>query len=157
MRIFVFIALITFFYSCKNSTVYDEFQPVPDNKWEEKNAATFNVNINDTVSLHKLYINLRCNESYSYNNLFLFIKVYYPNNMVFADTVECVLVDPNGKWLGNGFGSLYTYQMPYRSNFIFPFKGDYKFEFTQGMRAPKGILEGITDVGIKIEEQQLEK
>ena len=109
----------------------------------------FSVPVQDTVSLHNLYINLRNTGKYPRSNLFLFIHTVSPLGSTFRDTFEIKLADDQGRWYGRGFGGIWTHQVLYRKNVKFPYKGVYRFELEQAMR--KKVLPGIVDVGIRLE------
>ena len=66
------------------------------------------------------------------------------------DTLECILADEKGKWLGTGIGDIYDNQIPFKKNVLFPKKGKYKFEIEQGMRTD--IVPLIMDIGLRIEK-----
>ena len=64
------------------------------------------------------------------------------------DTLECILADEKGKWLGNGLGDIYDNQILFKKNVRFPLAGKYTFEIQHGMRAD--IVPLIMDVGLRI-------
>jgi gliding motility-associated lipoprotein GldH len=103
------------------------------------------------VSLHNVYINIRNASGYAYSNLYLFLDTKYPNNSMSRDTIECILADPSGKWLGDGSGDIWDNQILFKKNVRFKQIGTYKFRYEQAMRMPK--LPMIMDVGLRIEKQ----
>lgn len=109
----------------------------------------FSVDIQDTISSHNLYINIRNASKYQFNNLFLFVTTRSPKGLI-KDTVELTLADAKGRWLGNGLGDVWDHQIPYKTNVRFPFRGTYTFELEQAMRNTK--LPNIMDAGIRIEK-----
>ena len=130
--------------------VYDTYYPIENSAWHKDSLLVFNVPVEDTLQNHNLYINVRNNVDYGFSNLWLFVEVAQPGGMAVRDTFEMVLADPSGKWLGEGFGGLKTREAIYRRNVFFPASGEYKFTIQQGMR--KEVLEGISDVGLRIEK-----
>ena len=144
------LLFILFFSSCDSNRIFEENQTIPENEWGSDNILKFNVEVVDTVSPTNFYVNVRNSDGYPYNNLFLFIKTTFPNGKVSKDTLECVLADEKGKWLGSGMGDIYDNQIPFKRNVHFPIKGKYTFEIQQGMRADKIPL--IMDVGLRIEK-----
>ncbi len=104
----------------------------------------------DTVSLFNLFVNIRNTGNYKYSNLFLFVDVFQPEGKIERDTIECILADSRGKWLGSsGSGSIWDNQILFNRKARFPGVGKYVFRFTQAMREKE--LEGIMDVGLRIE------
>jgi len=49
-------------------------------------------------------------------------------------------------------GKILENQVLLQKNFVFPLQGNYKFNIEQGMREQE--LEGVADVGIRIERSQ---
>lgn len=148
--LFASICSILLLASCDPNRVFDENKTLPDNVWDRKNKLAFNVTITDTVSPHNVFINVRNADGYPYGNLFLFIHSTFPNGQKFTDTLECVLADANGKWLGDGIGDIYDNQIPFKHNVRFKLAGNYTFELEQGMRLE--MLPLIMDAGIRIEK-----
>jgi gliding motility-associated lipoprotein GldH len=61
------------------------------------------------------------------------------------------LANNYGEWYGKGMGKTKTLQFPYRTNFLFPYTGSYKFYIEQAMRVD--TLKGIKAIGLKIEKK----
>jgi len=147
---FVSLGFLLVFISCDSNRIFDDNKTLPDNIWDRKNKVAFNITITDTVAPHNVYINVRNADGYPYGNLYLFIHSTFPNGQKFTDTLECVLADANGKWLGDGIGDIYDNQIPFKKNVRFRVPGNYNFELEQGMRLE--MLPLIMDVGIRIEK-----
>lgn len=141
-----------FFSSCDTSRIYEENQTLPDNVWASDNVLKFSVNIVDTVSPTNFYVNVRNADGYPYGNLFVFVKTTFPNNKTSNDTLECILADEKGQWLGSGMGDIYDNQIPFKRNVRFPMSGTYMFEIQHGMRVDKIPL--IMDMGLRIEKAE---
>jgi gliding motility-associated lipoprotein GldH len=136
--------------SCDIRRVYDTYKKLPDNEWHIDSLQLFSFNITNTSQNHNLYFNIRNDRSYGFSNLWLFVKIIPPEGEVITDTIQVLLADPAGKWLGKGFTGIYTNQIPYRTHVYFPLEGNYTVQIQHGMR-PK-ILKGITDIGFRVEK-----
>lgn len=113
------------------------------------NVLKFEVPISDTSSACNMYFNIRNASGYSFSNLFLFVTVHSPKGMQERDTVEIILADERGKWLGEGLGDIWDNRILFKKNFRFAEPGTYIFEMEQAMRVnPLGY---IMDAGIRIE------
>lgn len=110
----------------------------------------FDVLIDDTLSFNDVYINIRNSGDYKYSNIYLFMSTIYPNQKISVDTIECILANKEGKWLGKGLGDIKDNQMLLKKNVRFHQSGIYTFEFKQAMRIDD--LEGIKSIGIRIEK-----
>ena len=147
-KIGFFIALL-FFTSCDHSKVFNEYQEINPNGWSFTEALDFEVDIQEQQGHFFNYlIGLRNNNDYLYANIFFFVDIESPNGKHQIDTLQYLLAQPDGKWLGSGVGEI-------KYN-LFKFKelqmmktGVYKFSISHGMR--DDLLLGIEDVGLRIE------
>jgi gliding motility-associated lipoprotein GldH len=137
------------FTACNQQVLMDENLAVDDEGWDFRNRARFEVLVEDTISLHAFYLNVRQKETYRYNNLYVFLHTTFPNGTLTHDTIECLLAQPDGKWLGKTSGSYISNQILLNESLRFPLAGQYRFEIEQAMREEK--LHGIADIGIRIE------
>ena len=138
--------------ACDKNRVFEENTPIADHSWDPAQVVRFEVNIEDTVSPHNFFVNVRNGDAYRYSNLYLFINTTFPDGRRSHDTLECILADDRGRWLGEGIGDLYSSQILFKKNVRFPLSGTYTFEFMQGMREDN--LPMITDIGMRIEKQE---
>lgn len=145
---FVLLFFLTF-YSCDSKRFFDETTKIPVNGWHKDSAAVFNMKVIDTLQFYKFFINLRHNDNYRYSNFYLFLNTRLPNGLYTRDTIEMILANFTGKWLGKGFGTLRDNQILIRENLRFPRKGTYHFSIEQAMR--EEVLKGIENVGIRVE------
>ena len=146
------LLLVFLFSSCDSKRIFEENQTIPESGWDNANILKFNVDVVDTIIPTNFYVNVRNADGYPYNNLFLFIKTTFPNGKTSDDTLECILADEKGKWLGSGMGDIYDNQIPFKRRVLFPISGKYTFEMQQGMRADAIPL--IMDVGLRIEKAE---
>ena len=137
-------------FSCDPKGVYEKNIKIPDGIWYRENILHFEVVIEDTIRSHNLYVNVRNTSLYPMSNLYLFIETTAPSGHSVRDTVEVILADPKGKWLGSGLGDIWDLQQLYKQNVRFAQKGKYSFGFMQAMRTEK--LPFILDVGLRVEK-----
>jgi len=146
------------FSSCDSNRVFDEYQSVP-NQWNKNKIISFNVSSLDTINNYNLFINLRNTNDYKYSNLFLIVGMNYPNGKTIIDTLEYKMAEADGKLLGTGFSDIKENKLWYKGYdkpFSFSELGDYKINIQHAMRKNGDVngvenLEGITDVGFRIE------
>ncbi|MCG8412074.1 MAG: gliding motility lipoprotein GldH [Bacteroidales bacterium] len=136
--------------ACDPNLVYEQNIELNNLTWHKDSIITINANVEDTISPHNIYVNIRNTSKYEKQNLFLFITTTSPNGTVLKDTLECYLADKRGKWTGSGWGDLFDNQFLYKKNIRFPISGTYKFEYVQGMRVNE--LKHISDIGLRIEK-----
>lgn len=152
-KIVLILGAIILFFSCDPNQVYEKNVELTDLKWHKDSVIIFKVDVQDTLSAHNVYINIRNTSQYQMQNLFLFIKATSPNGTVLRDTFECYLADERGKWTGSGWGDIYDNQFIYKRNVRFPLSGTYTFEYVQAMRTEE--LKYISDLGLRVEKVKL--
>lgn len=152
-NILVYLFLATIISgSCGHGSIYDRSIEISEKGWHEDSIVVFDdVIISDTISPHNFYINLRHSTDYRYSNFYLFLNTTLPNGRNTRDTIELILADNYGKWFGKGFGHFRENRILVRQNLLFPLKGDYRFTIEQAMREDDHTLEGIRNVGVRIE------
>lgn len=143
------------FYTCDSNSIFDEYQSV-SNQWNKDSIITFKVNPLDSINGYNVFVNLRNTNDYKYNNLFLIVSTKFPNGKVIQDTLEYKMAKPNGEFLGTGFSDLKENKLWYKENVVFQESGEYQFTIQHAMRENGKVdgivnLEGITDVGLRIE------
>lgn len=148
--------------SCDSSQVFDEYRSISD-EWNKDEIIEFDVTPPDSINPYNLFVNIRNTNDYKYNNLFLIVKMNYPNGKVLADTLEYRMTTPEGEFLGTGFTDVKENKLWYKGHqdpFIFNEAGVYKVKIQHAMRANGDVdgienLEGIIDVGLRIERPQI--
>jgi gliding motility-associated lipoprotein GldH len=131
------------------NAIIDKNAPIEDHNWSYANRIKNAVKINDVSVPYNLYINLRVTGDYKYSNIFVLIRRNGPK-LKGITRYEVKLANPDGEWLGQGSGNLYSYQVPILTDFKFPEKGTYEFEIEQNMR--DNPLHEISDVGLRVEK-----
>jgi gliding motility-associated lipoprotein GldH len=137
------------FFSCTGADVFFEYKTIDTQGWNKDSVCTFNVNITDTQARYNVYINIRSQGNYPYQNLWLYLHKNNPYNKQIKDTVECYLADNRGKWLGKSVGSIIEMPVLYEQNVKFPVPGLYQYNIRHGMR--NDLLIGVNDIGLRVE------
>jgi gliding motility-associated lipoprotein GldH len=148
----VYCLFVFFLSSCDSNRVFEKNIAIPNHSWDVKNRPLFEVNIDDTISLHNIYVNIRHKSHYHYANLYIFITIKFPNGKFAKDTLECVFADANGRWKGKGLGDIWDNQVLWKSKVKFPLKGKYIFEYEHAMRTEQ--VPFIMDVGLRVEKTE---
>jgi gliding motility-associated lipoprotein GldH len=129
--------------------IYNQYQIIDPVSWEKEKEYYFTFMIDDNTVPYNITFEIRNNNLYPYQNLWIFYSEEQPFGPLLRDTMECVLADDYGKWKGEGI-SLFQSGFPVRTNYRFPIKGQYTFSFRQGMR--DNDLRGIQEIGLRIEQ-----
>ncbi|MDM1043557.1 gliding motility lipoprotein GldH [Myroides sp. 1354] len=152
--------LLCLFISCKhdNKVVFDEYQPTKGT-WEKNDVKTFVWDVQDTLTPHNLFMNVRVNNDYPYSNMFVVFKIYKPSAAIVIDTIQFQMADPNGALLGSGFSDVKESKLWLKQNYTFDETGKYKLTLEQAVRAlgdVEGVpaLQGVSEVGFRIEKAE---
>lgn len=140
------LAVVTL--SCDRNTLYSDNYRINDRQWSMYDPARYTCSIDDTVSIFNIDFSVRTSTNYPYRNIYLFIVTTFPSGITVTDTLQAMITDEKGRWLGKGAGDLRELSIPFKSNIYFPETGDYHFRVIQGMRDT--LLRGVYDIGMKI-------
>lgn len=142
-------------FSCDKKRVFDEYKSV-GSAWHKDSIITFDLPILDSTKRYNAFVNIRDNNNYPFNNLFLIVSMEMPNGFTKVDTLEYQMAEPDGTLLGNGFSDIKESKLYYKEDV--KFRGKYKVHIKQAVRQSGKIpgveaLQGITDVGFRIEQK----
>lgn len=154
----LFILLFILVISCDKKRVFDQYKSV-GNAWHKDSTVTFELPQLDSKKFYNMYVNVRDNDDYPFNNLFLIVSLEQPNHQIKVDTLEYVMTNPDGTLLGDGFSDIKESKLFYKSKQNFTQKGIYKIHIRQANRQTGKIegvalLPGISDVGFRIESTE---
>ena len=150
-RLFVLsIAVLSLYVtSCDDRSVFNRFVPIEKEGWHKDTAVSFTFEVLDIENPYDLYFCLRNNSEYAFSNLYLFCEIHPPTSQVTkGDTLQYMLSDGKGNWLGRGSTDMKENLFYYKKGFVFHKKGKYTISVKHGMRAV--VLPGIMDVGLRI-------
>ncbi len=155
---FVIGIVLTMFTACQHNknVLFDDFQTT-DGEWKKEDIKTFVWDVQDTVQPTNIYMNLRVNENYPYNNMYVIFKIHKPSTAVVIDTIQFQMADADGKLLGNGFSDVKESKLWLKENFTFNELGKYKMTIEQAVRELGDIegvpaLKGVSEIGLSIEK-----
>lgn len=146
--IFFVLIPIFLFSGCTRDALYQRIDSMQDNGWDTAQVLKHEVVVVDTVGAFDFYLNLRIGEDYPFSNIYLFVNTTFPNGSIARDTVECILADAAGRWLGTGLGDIRDNKIMFKPKVRFPHAGTYTFALEHGMRV--NPLPQVLDVGISI-------
>jgi len=135
-------------FSCSRNEVFFAFQPIPSNGWGVKDTLFFRPVIEDTVSAYDVFIEVRNDNRYAYQNLWLYVTDSIGKDSLQTVPVEVLLANDFGKWNGKGFSFVYELSVPYLQNIRFPHAGEYPIAIRHGME--NDPLAGIKNIGVRI-------
>ena len=154
----LFISILFLAISCDKKRVFDEYKSV-GKTWNKDSIVTFELPKLDSKKFFNLYVNVRDNDDYPFNNLFLIVSLEQPNKKVKVDTLEYQMTNADGTLLGDGFSDIKESKLFYKDKVTFSQRGIYKIHIQQATRQTGKIegmtsLPGISDVGFRIESTE---
>ncbi len=145
----VLVPCSLFLGSCTTIDLYEKDVTIPHFKWESSFKPEFTFTIKDTTVQYQLFLVVRHNEKYNYNNLWINLYSQPPGDTLHKAPFELVLAT-NEKWLGSGMDDIYEHRIkltdPQRWK-----AGVYHFKIEQIMR--EDPLENIMNVGLRVEKK----
>jgi gliding motility-associated lipoprotein GldH len=150
LKYFLFLPIWSALIACSHEELFFEFHSVKNAQWNREDAAVFEVNIENHANRYDLSLEVRNDDDYPFQNIWLFVDLKTPEGSVRTDTINADLADIYGKWYGKGL-SLHTLSIPYETGFRFPNPGIYTYTIRQGMR--ENPLKGISDIGLKVSKK----
>lgn len=151
----LFILMVFLVVSCDKKLVFDEYKSI-GNSWNQDSILTFKLPKLESEKRYNLYVNVRDNNDYPFDNLFLIVSLEQPNKKVVVDTLEYKMANPDGTLMGEGFTDIKESKLFYKENVPFIQKGEYKIHIQQAVRQTGKIagvenLNGITEIGFRVE------
>jgi gliding motility-associated lipoprotein GldH len=153
-----FILLFSFFIfiSCTPIDLYERVATIPKQAWQSSFKPSFTFTISDTTAPYQLFLILRHNNKYNYNNLWVNLYRKSPDGKVSKVPYELPLATNERGWLATGMDDLYEHRIPLtppaNDTFYFNKPGAYTFTIEQIMR--EDPLENILNVGLRIEKKR---
>ncbi len=148
------LIIATLLISCDSNRLYEKNISIDNDMWSLEQILNFDFENTDTISDVNLILNIRHSNIYPFSNLWVFINTLSPSGEKQVDTLETTLSQKDGKWLGDGLGSVWDLQVPFKSVRLNE-SGTYSFEIEQAMRhgnlSKIESLPGVMEIGLRIE------
>lgn len=151
----LFLTTTLLLVSCDKKRVFDEYKSV-GKAWHKDSIVSFDLPKIDTTKNYNLFLNIRDNDNYPFNNLFVIVSMEESGGVTKVDTLEYQMANADGTLLGDGFTDVKENKLYYKERMKFK-AGTYKIHVRQAARQTGKVtgvakLEGITEVGFRIEK-----
>ncbi len=148
---FILIAAAVSFTSCTEMAVFEKNTVIPKMQWHSNFNAKGTVNISDTGSQYNIYIIIRHNDAYAYNNIWLNVGLQPPGDSMQYQKINITLGSDATGWEGTGMNDIWEvrkliFRLPKR----FIRQGQYNFSIQQIMRDEP--LRGVMSAGIRLQK-----
>ena len=155
MRVFHLVTVFSclLITACNTIDVYEKRIPFTNFQWNTTNKPTFNFTITDTTSYYNIFVVIRHEDAYHFNNLWLNVTTKAPGSSPVNQQLELILANNGKGWLGSGIDDIYTHRVRITNAPIKLKAGDYQFTLQQVMR--ENPLQSVLDAGIRVEKATL--
>ncbi len=137
--------------SCQGNNHYHHSETIPAKGWELNETLYFQDSVRDDVpeSMH-FEVSIRHTNLYPYQNLWMYVRTKASDGTNRLDSINWILSEPSGRWLGSGWGSLYSMTKSLPDLNIKKTFGTrwFSIEIQHGLQDQ--MLPGIEDVGVHL-------
>ena len=138
--------------SCTTIDLYEKTVVIPGHKWSSHFKPSFDFTIQDTTASYQLFLVLRHNEKYSFNNIYVNLSAKLPGQDTSVRIRRDLQLATNEKgWNGTGMDDIYEHRIKLGDPQTLK-AGTYTFTLEQIMR--EDPLENIMNAGLRIEKLQ---
>ena len=137
--------------SCASIDLYEKAVNIPKHQWSSSFKPSFDFTIKDTSASYKLFLVLRHNEKYNFNNIFVNVYVKGPGQDTIQKIQQDLVLATNEKgWLASAMDDIYEHRIQLGTEQSLK-AGNYTFTIEQIMR--EDPLENVLNVGLRIEKK----
>jgi gliding motility-associated lipoprotein GldH len=151
-----FVLLLT---ACNNSNeCYHHAEVISPKGWDQNQTLYFQDSLaSDAPETLCFEIDLRHTNLFPYQNIWLYIRTKSSDNTNRLDSINWSLAEPSGRWIGSGWGSLYTltHRLPDLTIHQTIGKRWFSIEIQHGLKDQ--TLNGIEDVGVHLFHETAKK
>jgi gliding motility-associated lipoprotein GldH len=149
LPLFFLIGIV--FLSCEGNDFYNHSETIPAKGWDLNGTLYYQDSLRDDVPEKMNFeVYIRHTNLYPYQNLWMYILTKTSDGVNRLDSINWILSEPSGRWLGSGWGSLYSmsYRLPdltIKKTFGTRW---FNIEVQHGLKDQ--TLPGIEDIGVHL-------
>lgn len=136
--------------ACDTLDVYEKMAFFPQHEWKSSQKPGFSFQIADTTSTYNIYVVIRHEDAYRYNNIWLNVTTQAPSDTARTQMLNLTLANNAKGWLGAGMGDVFDHRILITRNPVKLKKGNYVFTLQQAMREEP--LQYVLNAGIRVEK-----
>jgi gliding motility-associated lipoprotein GldH len=150
MRLTLFILGLTLLSACGPDFKYEQFYELEAERWEYADSLQFEFQIEDTLEIYNLYIELEHSPDFRNQNLYTRIHTRFPQGESIQELLSLELIDKNtGSWRGKCGSERCRVRIPIQQGAYFNQAGVYQIVIEQYMR--QDSIPGIYGLGFQLE------
>lgn len=136
--------------ACRDMGVFEKQYFFKHHEWPSTIQPAFEFAITDTAALYNIYIAVRHEDAYRYNNLWLEITTQSPGDTAKTQNLNLLLADNKKGWLGVGMDDIFDQRIRITKSPQKLKAGKYTFKLKQIMR--EDPLPAILNTGVRVEK-----
>jgi gliding motility-associated lipoprotein GldH len=137
--------------SCTTIDLYEKSVAIPGHSWKNDFKPSFTFTIKDTSSPYQLFLILRHNDKYKFNNIYVSLSAQLPGiDSTRKIRKDLTLATDDKGWLAEGMDDIYEHRIKLGEPEQLK-AGNYTFTIEQIMR--EDPLKNVLNVGLRIEKK----
>lgn len=151
---FPLFALLGTISGCQTIDLFEKTADIPEHAWKSSFKPSFSFTIKDTASPYQIYVTLRHDDKYSFNNIYINVTTLQPgDDSSYTIRQDLRLANDEKGWNYSGIGmdDIWDHSLPLTPTnryFYFRKPGTYTFTIEQIMR--QDPLEHVYNVGLRL-------
>ena len=142
-------------FGCGPDYILDQTKKISSSGWTYADSLNFEVEIQDSLKIYNLYIDVEHSTEFSNQNLYLMIHTRFPSGKRISEKLSLEMANKAGVWFGNCNSEMCTLSVPIQQGAYFNAIGTHHFTIEQYMRVDP--LQGIKKISFKIEDTGQER
>ncbi len=148
--LFILFVLSIGFSACGPNYHFEQAYPIQDNSWQQADTLDFVVEIEDTLQIYNLYLDVEHQTDYPFQNIYLMIHTEFPSGQRIHERVSVDMADKAGRWYGDCNSESCQLRVNIQQGAFFNAQGPHKITVEQYMRLDP--LPGIRNVAFRVEK-----
>lgn len=128
------LLILVSFCACTDDFVYQAEEVLDSEVWTYEKNLTFELQAPDSSNWYDLELDVRHNQDFSFQNLYLEVETGFPSDTSFTDVINLDLAMISGQWLGKCSSQKCSIPFLLKKRFRFEELGTYSFNFAQASR-----------------------
>lgn len=145
-----YLSLALLLSGCSTLDVYEKTVAFPDHQWKSNEKPSFTFAIEDTTASYNIFVIIRHEDAYHFNNIWLNITTQAPKDTAKIQLINVTLANNAKGWLGTGMDDVFDHRARITHSPVKLKKGNYTFTLQQSMREEP--LQFILNAGIRVEK-----
>lgn len=151
MRASSLLFFIFFLAACQTVDVFEKNVSIPGHEWRSSFQPEVAFDVTDTMALYNIYVVLRHQDAYRYNNIWMNVYFQLPGDTLRKERLDLRLATDDRGWLGTGMDDIFEHRILItREPRRLAIPGRYVFRLENLMR--EDPLPHVMNVGIRVEK-----